>query len=818
MRTHTIMTAAVTILLGIGAAQGDTEGIATIMSDVTTEFGVYSPVVVDVNPAVDPYEIEDDLSNVSNSGDFTLEEAAINKLAENGFVCTASPMGQIYDIYNQDMERGVPVFVTTDACLHTYHVLYDYILRELETGYLIDDLTDLTEAAISRTTDIYNTATEPTVKQAALNATAFFMVAMSVLTDGDIEGYELYSEVADAVNSEVTSIINLSAGYVPSPLFAGEGYPYREDYSQYKPRGHYTRSPELERYFRAMMWYGRITFSATLEGASQEGYRHAARTGILVASAIAGNTTSGGDDTEEVWDRIYQPTVFFVGKSDDITFRDYRYYTADSFSSDPVESPDVLADDSAVDAFIEKVRDLLPDPQITVIAGKGLRFMGQRYIPDSYMLDQLVFEFVQGRLMPRGLDVMAVLGSERAYEILDTVYHDTDYPGYTDQMTKLRTLFSGYGPETWAQNLYYNWLYSLAPLLDVKGAGYPTFMQTAAWVDKDLNTALGSWAELRHDTILYAKQSETKETGEPPIPPLVKGYVEPNPEVYARLAALAAFMRQGLNARGILGADSSERLESFETLMIGLTGIAVNELENTAPSDSEYLLINNFGATIETITSFPPEPGSNEQNTDDLMAVIADVHTDPNTNTVLEVGVGHPLNIYVVAPVEGTLTLTRGGVFAYHEFVWSLEDERLDDEEWQNLQSGPDAQPMPEWTASFLSGDSSPMMTPMHHYSEGMKVVSVREEQEPSAFGVIGCSPNPFNPSTTITFNLPASGIVKVEVFAINGQAVATLLDEWRGAGQHEVVWDASGFAAGLYVCRVTSQEWSGTVKMMLVK
>ena len=818
MRTCTILTAAITILMGLSAAQGDTESIAAITSDVTTEFGIYSPVTVDVNPAVDTYAIESDLSNVSNRSDFTLEEKVVSKLVENGFVCTASPMGQIYDIYNQDMEHGVPVFVTTDACLHTYHVLYDYILRELETGYLIDDLIDLTDAAISRTTEIYSAATEPSVKQAALDATAFFMVAMSVLSDGDIEGYKLYSDVADVVNSEVTSILNLSAGYMPSPLFAREGYPYREDYSQYKPRGHYTRSPELERYFRAMMWYGRITFSATLEGATQEGYRYAARTGILVASAIAGNTASGGDNTEDVWGRIYQPTVFFVGKSDDITFRDYRYYTADTFSSDPVESPDVLADDSAVDSFISKVRDLLPDPQITVIAGKGLRFMGQRYIPDSYMLDQLVFEFVQGRLMPRGLDVMAALGSERAYEILDTVYHDTNYPGYIDQMTKLRTLFSGYGPETWAQNLYYNWLYSLAPLLDVKGAGYPQFMQTAAWVDKDLNTALGSWAELRHDTILYAKQSETRETGEPPIPPLIKGYVEPNPEVYARLAALAAFMRQGLNTRGILGADSSERLESFETLMIGLTGIAVKELENTVPSNSEYLLINNFGATIEAINSFPPDPGSYEQNTDDFMAVIADVHTDPNTNTVLEVGVGHPLNIYVVAPVEGTLTLTRGGVFAYHEFVWSLEDERLTDEEWQDLQSGPDAQPMPEWTASFLSGDSSPMMTPMHHYSEGMKVVSVSEDQKPSSFGVIGCSPNPFNPSTAITFNLPASGVVKVEVFAINGQAVATLLDEWRGAGQNKVVWDASGFAAGMYVCRVTSQEWSGTVKMMLVK
>ena len=71
----------------------------------------------------------------------------------------------------------------------------------------------------------------------------------------------------------------------------------------------------------------------------------------------------------------------------------------------------------------------------------------------------------------------------------------------------------------WAQNLYWNWLYTLLPLLEPKGEGWPVFMQNQAWTDKSLNTALGSWAELRHDTILYAKQSET-EKSIPPVPPV----------------------------------------------------------------------------------------------------------------------------------------------------------------------------------------------------------------------------------------------------------------------------------------------------------
>lgn len=66
--------------------------------------------------------------------------------------------------------------------------------------------------------------------------------------------------------------------------------------------------------------------------------------------------------------------------------------------------------------------------------------------------------------------------------------------------------------------------------------GYPSFMQTKAWYDKELTTALASWTELRHDTILYAKQ------GYDPVgfgfPPPIIGYIEPVPEFYNHLLVL----------------------------------------------------------------------------------------------------------------------------------------------------------------------------------------------------------------------------------------------------------------------------------------
>ena len=132
------------------------------------------------------------------------------------------------------------------------------------------------------------------------------------------------------------------------------------------------------------------------------------------------------------------------------------------------------------------------------------------------------------RMLPKGLDVMAAFGSEEAYTILDEM-GETTYANFPEQMTKLRGEVGGLGMDSWTQNLYWSWLYAFDPLLKSKGEQYPAFMRTQAWARKDIHTALGSWTELKHDTILYAKQSMAEMGGgAPPEPP--RGWVEPNPD------------------------------------------------------------------------------------------------------------------------------------------------------------------------------------------------------------------------------------------------------------------------------------------------
>ena len=671
-----------------------------IAETVPGGFADYVPYQVKAQPAVPGYEI--DLGQVANPDllmGLSDEQRAL--LEENGFVVVPSRVAQIYEIYKSAKERGIPIFVTTDALLHAYHILYDYTLRSAEIQHFVNDLQGL-NAAMRQVAEEQYLAASGEVQEAARRNLAFFSVASVLLEPGT----SIAADVADDVNAEL-DLITAHQGFAESPIFG-----YKEDYSQYVPRGHYTRNETFERYFKTMMWYGRMMFRLK-PGPSPEAIeagRMETRQAILIVAALQ-NAQVGQESALSVWERIYEPTVFFVGQTDDLNIYDYGQLIQDAYGDQLTLAG--LEDEAKLDEFIEQAMTLRPPKIISSYVTdlekpeevtKGFRFMGQRFIPDSYIFQQLVYDKVgtqsDPRLFPKGLDVTAVLGSQRAYSILLDVYGEGRYANYMEQMEKLRNEFGQLPQGQWVENLYWSWLYALRPLLEVKGEGYPVFMQNQGWVDKDINSFLGSWTELRHDTILYAKQSYTmKATGIMPQPEAVKGYVEPQPEVYARLAALARQMRTGLEGRGLLDAEYVDKLERLESLLLSLKTMAEKELMGQALSEEEYELIRNIGGILEGITTFSAKVKEEiTSEADERMAIVADVHTDVNTGLVLEEGVGDAFLIYVIAPVEGQLVAAQGGVFSYYEFTQPMDD-RLTDEAWQALEPKPD---LPVWTGSFI--------------------------------------------------------------------------------------------------------------------
>ncbi|MFH1550867.1 MAG: DUF3160 domain-containing protein, partial [Planctomycetota bacterium] len=300
------------------------------------------------------------------------------------------------------------------------------------------------------------------------------------------------------------------------------------------------------------------------------------------------------------------------------------------------------------------------------------------------------------RGFPRGLDVMALLGSERARAILDSE-GDTNYDRYDETMKKLADEFSKFKEKDWNRNLYWSWLYSLKTLLEPAGKGTQAFMQTDAWTDKQLNAALASWAELRHDTILYAKQSYTQvPTSAPPPAKPVVGYVEPVPEFYARLLAMTRMTRRGLSDMNALDEKATKRLVSLESILKQLLDISVKELENKALTQEEYSFIRNFGKRLESVITGVSEAG--EKTT-----MIADVHTDMNTGHCLEEGVGYVKMIVAAYRLpDGRILMGAGPVLSCYEFKQPMK-ERLTDEKWREMLKTDKAPEQPDWTKTFRS-------------------------------------------------------------------------------------------------------------------
>jgi hypothetical protein len=310
------------------------------------------------------------------------------------------------------------------------------------------------------------------------------------------------------------------------------------------------------------------------------------------------------------------------------------------------------------------------------------------------------------RMLPKGLDIPAAMGSKAAYSILQEM-GETDYVSYPENMAVLRKDIASLDTGIWTQNLYWTWLYTLKPLTEPKGDGYPSFMQNQAWTLKQLETWLGSWTELKHDTILYAKQVYAEMGGgEEPLDD--RGYVEPNPLVYSRLAALTRMTIEGLESRGLLAKDARSSLEELEALALQLKIISEKELAQEPLTDEEYELIRSFGGQLEHfwLEALRDEgvdhPSAVMENP---AALIADVATDPN-GQVLEEGIGNVNNIYAVVPVDGKLRIAKGAVFSYYEFPWPLED-RLTDNKWKEMLENGKAPEPPFWTKVYTTPEGS---------------------------------------------------------------------------------------------------------------
>ena len=710
-----------------------TESIANELPDLT--FGkYYEPYESNIEPNAPGYTLPLDLDQIVN---FSLVSGynmdSISELVrQNGFAIWqgglpwwGSIMGEgdnIIACYKDLLGSNKPIFITTDTLLHLYHLQFDETLREIEEREFIPDINDLT-AALLNDALVHYEQLEGDLKQAIERNIAYLSVAQKLI-DPNADIPEM---VYDTVAGELAKI-EAHAGFEPSEIFI-----YKEDYSQYVPRGHYTRSEQLKRYFKTMMWYGRMAF--LLKGGpgaliSEYDAKIQTLQAFLLANSLK-NVRVEERSGLNIWDRLYTVTAFYVGTADDLTPYDYLWALDQVFGASFALSD--LANTNNQFALKTELA-LLPSPEIYAGTGniiidapitdellnevldktKGMRLMGQRFVPDSYMFQYLVspevgyylgdstnLPFTIGadgmgwfcRAYVRGLDVMAVLGSQEALKILIDE-GDTNYLQFWQQFGNLKNEFDVLSPTEWNRNLYWSWLYTLKTLLDELPEGYPNFMRTDAWQRHQLHTALTSWTQLRHDTILYAKQSYAVAAGAsgvpgtPPPPP--PGYIEPVPIFWSRLLAMTQMTSRGLDDLNVLTPEARSRFTELEELLQRILDIVAKQLTNVELSTEDRAYIITLPETLDSIDS-----GIEDVALKTTLA--ADVHTYGLEGNVVEEATGKVDLIVVACPMpDGKAFIALGPVLSYYEFKHPMSD-RLTDEAWRQMYDSPDRPDRSAW-------------------------------------------------------------------------------------------------------------------------
>lgn len=639
-------------------------------------------------------------------------DAERQRLAQNGFYIEAVP--PLDDLSVDDMadsyQRGdQQLFVTSDLYLHSFHLIFDRMLQDLEEKKFFQVVAKMA-GNLARTTDSElksapNSA--PQVREALRYDLIYFSVAARLLNPNFAVSSTVKSEVDTLV-----SVVEAGGGDLPrTDKFAD----YREeDFTQYKVRGHYEKDDTLKRYFRGMMWFGRRSFLLS--------HNKETLAAILVPSLV--------DKAQEkrTFDTLDALFTYLIGRQDKYTFAGYRGVNRKVFGTETPTLQQLTTNlDSNVARFQEVAAKDLPAPQIVSVAtGTGLtpeqriretagfKFLGQRYVLDAFILNQLTSPNVGSddnpRNLPSALDVMMLLGSKPATEMQKESQAKHSWANYDKQVARIKGTTEGQLSKR--STFYEEWLFALKTLFSNTGSKQ-LFVLGDPWQYKNLNTGLASWTELKHDTILYAEQSgaEMGEGDEFQIPPFEapgpKGYVEPNPAFFAQLTRSVDQMLAQLKGANLVTDEYVDKFTLFRELAHRAETIAKKEVAGETISPEDYEWISGIKWAFDRTLLLPRDIDAIPDPSNLQMALVADVATDNVNGRVLEEGIGTPQRIVVVAKdASGGTRLTIGYVYSWVEFDSA---SRWSDSEWKKVMYSKDDKTKaqhgiksPAWYSNFL--------------------------------------------------------------------------------------------------------------------
>ena len=749
------------------------------------------------------------------------------------------------NLYSMDL----PLFLSSDFILATLHNSYDAILQTIEWQFLEPNLHSLLQALYEYFPDVASEySSDDRFGDVIKDVDLYISVARSLAMDEEylpqFDTPEKFNQVMEAVAAEDESDMTLFTETRERHL----------DFSQFTPRGHYNKEIytedgviTLENYFRAMMWLGRIDFLLTAppENPWEENWTNEELRRMQLGALLLNETLYGCGRLDNLT-RHEEIISFMVGPDDNMTPGELK-----ELSDRELEAFTDLFDEEDFNTFMEELNAsddygqkimsnfFYVDPFSSDPGGLPVSYklLGQKFLVDSWVFSEVVFDRIIfenqkiWRALPDPLDAMAALGNDDALALLES---ELETYKYAANMEGLKYLIESYDDEFWEQSLYNTWLGALRALNPPGSSdGFPYFMQTTAWHQEKLNTQLTSWAQLRHDNILYGKQSYTGGTA----CSYPYTYVEPYPELYEKLSVFAenasAFFTEVFSGSQV---ESKERIveyyNKYATIMKKLQNIAIKELEQQALAEDEVTflktMINDFMASGPSITGWYTDLFFDLEKGLAMDFTVADVHTQPTeymgpvVGNVLHVGNGKiNMGIFLAENTcnPGQIMAFAGPVSSFYTEV-RTNFERLTDQEWQdyfwcnNNELTPER---PDWVTSYLADGEGNRIPEGRTLKGSVYSATGTGPEEIRQLDYLFLFPNPSSREAFVRFVLNQPGDFSLQVFDTSGRLIHSLKKQGLPPAEHHISLPVDRWEKGLYLVKASIGN-NTVVKELLVQ
>ncbi len=697
-----------------------------------------------------------DLKNVKHLERVALSKAAATVLAREGFVVAAAQFKQIFSAY---IGSSMPVYVTTDSAWHTYHILLEEGVRQLEEGQA--------DRLLKFSRKLYHVArTARNDHEHYGDLMLYAAVGLALQDEATVA--DLPAEVRDVVEKTLQEL--KGTGPVRALSFGLRLMPER-----FKATSFYASSPALRGYFAARQWYALCDFRAV----SAEETRRAFRLAVLIDE---------DRELKELWNGLTTAYDRLLAKPEDGDVARYLTLAADVLG----KKLTVSSIDSNLQRLQGSLQQRLPDPKVNdqllqpdeylefPRLTKGFRLFPPRQIPSAVIFQNVVDPVIPNRMFPSGVDFFAtgVLASAAAKRAVTLA----------EQNAAVRDAILATTPEPMPDSLHGQAITLLALLQKPVPAAAPEPLKTKAWHDKQLWTQLGAWAEQRHTWALHTKLTVHYMGMTKPYP----GIVAPYPAFFRGLGTLARKtamllvectvlqgpdskalarkllrvfpslewyigrdrnrprpteeqlmeLEQALEFLAVYGKnmdmedrdkiaahlpelkklaqswaggarptaqqfDALKRLEvtagpiaprllELAKLCESLGDIAEKQLSGAKLTDWDEACIRNYGISLAKLHFYD---GNSYLSPRDDFPLVTPIFASPIREKVLYAGLARPEALYVIAKIGDAQVLHRGAVLSYREF--RDKDTAITDEAWQERIKAHKVPPPPGFTRSF---------------------------------------------------------------------------------------------------------------------